>query len=81
MGKDDNYIVNPFHAANKYKHAWYWFRNVWNFENFVDFLNFYIDGESNGRVQSIKILILNCGIQDLDMKQSWRPIKENDEKL
>ena len=24
--------------SNKYKHAWYWFRNVWNFEKQNDFV-------------------------------------------
>ena len=43
---------------DKYKHAWYWFRNLWNFENFGEKTQFVMDGETNGRVQSSK----NCGV-------------------
>ena len=29
------YLESPWEMhSNKYKHAWYWFKNVWNFEHF-----------------------------------------------
>ena len=50
------YLVSPWEMQwNKYKHAWYGFRNLWNFENFVKTKRFCTDGETNGCVQSIKV--------------------------
>ena len=54
-GIESLYLESPWEMhSNKYKHAWYWFINVVNFENFEKQKRFCMKSETNGRVQSIK---------------------------
>ena len=61
------YLESPWEMySNKFKHAWYWFRNLWTFEYFGD--KNWMDGKTNGRVQSI-----NCGHFCGLLFYSWLP--------